>query len=401
MTDAAAAAPVAKPAEPAKDKRDIYFVNPVVDVLVACGGLSILFFFVVVGVGWGPWGGNAYDRPEWAWRTAAALAFVVNYPHFAATNFRLYQSFDRMMQFPKVSFLSPVVVVAGLCAALVNTTFAEWYCKLFMTWSSYHFCAQSKGIALLYARRLGVQVDPITRWLIVIATHTPFLYPTINSETFPNLGPFYSVTIPRGLPWFSFAGGFHFSPIGLPDAWAPTVQTIAISIYYAGLAAIGLLVLRTLVQQKRLLPFAVLTPIFAQTLWFGPWGAGSRAFNEFVPFFHSLQYMIIAWLFQLKEDSAQAGFLPSLDTVIWGTVKWFAFIVAGGILLFVIWPWALNVRGYSELHALACVNAAIQIHHFFVDGVIWKIRDPRTRAMLGGNLLDLAGIDRIRTIVPT
>jgi hypothetical protein len=119
-----------------------------------------------------------------------------------------------------------------------------------------------------------------------------------------------------------------------------------------------------------------------------------------VPFFHSLQYMVIAWLFQLKEESARAGFFPAVDTVVWETVKWFAFIVFGGVLLFVIWPHAIGWRGYSLDHSLACVNAAIQIHHFFVDGVIWKIRDPRTRAMLGGNLLDLAGIERIRTIIP-
>ena len=42
----------------------------------------------------------------------------------------------------------------------------------------------------------------------------------------------------------------------------------------------------------------------------------------------------------------------------------------------------------------------MEVLRFFVDGVIWKIRDPRTRAMLGGNLLDLAGFERIRTIVP-
>jgi hypothetical protein len=394
-----AAAPVVK-TDTVKDARDVYFVNPVVDVLIAGGGLSILFFLVVVGLGWGPWGTKAFDRPQWAWQTAAALAFVVNYPHFAATNFRLYQSFDRMMQFPKTSFLSPVVVVGGMCWALVNPTVAEWYCKLFLTWSGYHFCAQTKGISLLYARRLGVQIDSVSRWLLVIACHTPWLYATVNSETFENLGPFYSVTVPRGLPWFSLEGGLHLSPIGLPVDWAATVQLVAKAIFWAGCGSIGLLVLKTLVGQGRVLPLAVLTPIFAQTLWFGPHGAGSRAFNEFVPFFHSLQYMVIAWLFQLKEESARAGFFPAVDTVVWETVKWFAFIVFGGVLLFVIWPHAIGWRGYSLDHSLACVNAAIQIHHFFVDGVIWKIRDPRTRAMLGGNLLDLAGIERIRTIIP-
>jgi hypothetical protein len=395
-----AAAVVEKPKEPVKDPRDVYFVNPWVDVLVAGGGLSILFFFVVVGAGWGPFAAKEYDRPEWAWQTAALLAYVVNFPHFAATNFRLYQSFDRMMQFPKTSFLSPVLVIGGLAYALVDTTFAEWYAKLFLTWSSYHFCAQTKGIALLYARRLGIHVDSLSRWLIIIATHTPFTFGTLRPEAQPNLGPFYSITVPRGIPWFSFTGGLHFSPVGFPTEWAAGVETAAWASFWLGCAALVILLVRTVVVQSRWLPLAVLVPILAQMLWFGPLGSRSRAFNEFVPFFHSLQYMIIAWLFQLKEESARSGFLPGIENVFWDSIKWFALVVAGGVLLFLIWPYALAWHGYSLQHSLGCVNAAIQIHHFFVDGVIWKIRDPRTRAMLGGNLFDLAGFGRIRTISP-
>src|SRR6476619_3839891 len=94
-----------KPAD--KNPRDVYFVNPVVDVLVAGGGLSILFYVVLALVGYAPYpfkeGGGL--RPEWGITIAGALSWVINWPHFAATNFRLYQSFDRMIQFPKTSFL--------------------------------------------------------------------------------------------------------------------------------------------------------------------------------------------------------------------------------------------------------------------------------------------------------
>lgn len=367
-----------------KSSRDVYFVSPLVDVLVAGGGASILFFFVVLAMGRGPFQSISFERPTWAVTTAYALMFVVNYPHFAATNFRLYQSFDRMMQFPKTSFLSPVVVCAGLAWALVDQNFAGWYAKIFITWSGYHFCAQTKGIALLYARRLGIEIDKTSRWLLIIAVHTPWVFGALRSETFANLGPFWGVTIPRGLPW----------GIAFPFAWSDVIVNIAWGAFWVGCACMVLLILRVALKYGRFLPAAVVVPSLAQMLWFGPLGSGSAVFNEFVPFFHSLQYMLIAWLFQLKEESARNGFLPGIDVVVWESIKWLALVIAGGVTLFILWPHAIAWRGYALPNALACVHAAIQIHHFFVDGVIWKIRDPRTRSMLAGNLFDLAGVER-------
>jgi hypothetical protein len=369
---------------PEKDARDVYFVSPLADVLVAGGGLSVIVFVIMVLCGYVPGTTKGTFRAEWAISIAFSLQMVVNWPHFAATSFRLYQSYDRMMQFPKTSFLSPVLVVGGLAWSMVDANVANWYAKLFITWSGYHFCAQTKGITLLYARRLGVNIDPLARWLIVIVTHTPWLFAITRAEGGENLGPFYSLTIPRGLPF----------GIAFPFAWAPALEWTANAFYALGCIAFVLLVVLVMAREGRVLPIATAAPMIAQTLWFGPWGSGTAVFNEFVPFFHSLQYMIIAWLFQLKEESAQPGFLVGLPTVLFETAKWLAFIIPGGLALFWLWPHAFSWTGYPLQHSLGCVNAAIQIHHFFVDGVIWKIRDPRTRAMLGGNLFDLAGVPR-------
>jgi hypothetical protein len=35
--------------------------------------------------------------------------------------------------------------------------------------------------------------------------------------------------------------------------------------------------------------------------------------------------------------------------------------------------------------------AAVNIHHFFVDGVIWKLRDTATSSALMMNIAELAG----------
>ena len=42
--------------------------------------------------------------------------------------------------------------------------------------------------------------------------------------------------------------------------------------------------------------------------------------------------------------------------------------------------------GYDYDLSQAVVAAAIQIHHFFVDGVIWKLRDARVGSFLSSSV---------------
>src|SRR5690348_18144989 len=70
----------------------LYFVNCWVDWL-ALGGLSILTVTVLVGLG--ETGHNAIVTP-----VLFPLALIVNYPHFSATLYRLYQNPDNLHEFP-------------------------------------------------------------------------------------------------------------------------------------------------------------------------------------------------------------------------------------------------------------------------------------------------------------
>ena len=54
----------------------------------------------------------------------------------------------------------------------------------------------------------------------------------------------------------------------------------------------------------KLAPPIVLLPAVTQFVWFAL-GWQVPAFNEFVPFFHALQYLLIAWVMQLGESLAR------------------------------------------------------------------------------------------------
>ena len=220
-----------------------------------------------------------------------------------------------------------------------------------MLWSPYHFAGQTLGLTLLYARRAGVTVGKLDRAAaagFIFATYV-WLVVTQESGLSPADPRFPRLALPEWMSWAALAAMHVF---GL-----------------AALLRFGL----ACRAAGRLLPPILLVPAVAQYVWFI---AGSRleSFNLFVPFFHSLQYLLIAWAVQLKERGGSAAR---------ETAAWYLLNVAIGALLFWVLPRAVHaLSGVSLNFTLLVLGAAAQIHHFFVDGVIWKLRNPRVLGRL-------------------
>jgi hypothetical protein len=110
-----------------------------------------------------------------------------------------------------------------------------------------------------------------------------------------------------------------------------------------------------------------------------------------VPFFHSLQYLLIAWNVQLKEGLAERKQDPSVRYVWSESARWMAINIAGGYVLFWGLPHLGAHFGKPMVFSTAVMLAAIQVHHFFVDGVIWRLRNPAARSPLSSSLRAVAG----------
>src|SRR5207237_9837948 len=61
------------------------------------------------------------------------------------------------------------------------------------------------------------------------------------------------------------------------------------------------------------------------------------------------------------------------------------------VLRFIGFPVGLLALGFLPVTAFGLVIAAVNIHHFFVDGVIWKLREPATSSALMTSLAELGG----------
>jgi hypothetical protein len=344
-------------------KPPLYFVNAAVDFGLI-GGVSILTFVLFKLFHHG-------DRTPTLWTLAAALAWVVNWPHFSATNYRLYHSQANIRQYPIAALVVPLVIgIATLGSFSSPDGVAPWLVKLFLIWSPYHFSGQSLGITLIYARRAGFKVGRWERLALSGFIFSTFLVQMATFEAGQGVSQYYSVPVPL---------------LGLP-AWVPRLLWVWMGVCAA---AVLFFAARWSLREKRLLPAIVLLPAVTQFVWF-VLGSRVASFNEFVPFFHSLQYMLIAWLMQLKEKLDSGGLQPSRRFVLSESARWGVVNFAGGALLFWLLPHIGASAGFTLPFATAVILSAVQIHHFFVDGVIWKLKNPRVTSPLLVNLSDLA-----------
>ncbi|MCW8132166.1 MAG: hypothetical protein KIS92_17600 [Planctomycetota bacterium] len=358
--EAAAAASPAKPGA-----RKVCFIHPVVDFLLA-GGASIVVFVLLRNF-------HSGVRSEAVYTLSAQLMWVCNWPHFAATSFRLYHSKENIRQYPLTALVIPWVVTAGVLGAMASPLhFAPFFVMIYLLWSPYHFSGQTVGVAMIYARRSGFKVGPVERFFLSSFVFGTFICTTIHGHTSTLGSDYFGIRGPGlGLPlWL-----WRFS-----EFW----------VYIAGFMFL-VLMLHGCLRNRRFPPLMMLLPPVAQFIWFMPVaGANWPSFAEFVPFFHSLQYMLIAWSMQLKEKMDMEGIEPSPWYVLGESARWGLINFVVGALLFFGIPHGLSQAfGIPIMLSMGVFTAGVQIHHFFVDGVIWKLKSTRVSSPLMMNVEDL------------
>ncbi len=328
------------------------------------GGLSVVFAAAMAAF-------YTPTRTETVIVIAAQLLWICNWPHFSATSYRLYHRRENIRQYPLTALFIPWVIAGAAAWSIASPELvAPAFVKLYYLWSPYHFSGQTVGVTAIYLRRAGVEVQPWERRVLGAAVYSTFIALLLESEAGARTLQFYGIVFPS---------------LGLP-LWVATAGKIYT---HLALAAFALVYLRWCRRAGRLVPPIVLVPAVAQYTWF-VLAAGTASVAEFVPFFHSLQYLLVAWSMQLQETKARTGRAGSVRFV-WGeTARWYALNIAGGALLFWALPRAVAAGfGVETALALGVLSAAVQIHHFFVDGVIWKLKRTTVASPLMGDLDDL------------
>src|SRR5208337_3697968 len=340
----------------AASSHGLWIYKPWLDLLVGCGAWSAPLLLLTAFVA-------RSQTAAWSF-VFYLLALLFNYPHFMATVYRTYHSYD---EFTKYRFFTVHVAVllafAGLIAHLWYPLL-PWIFTLYICWSPWHYTGQNFGLAMMFARRAELSPTENERRALHLSFIASYVMLMLSFHTGPSGDP---MIISLGLP----------ALLTLP-------ARITLAAFLVGASAWALYSLARRGGWKATLPTATL--VTTQFLWFllpaliellsGKEVAQTRYSSGILAVLHSAQYLWITSYYQRKEARA-AG-----DTT-WSFARYLLTLIAGGIALFVPGPWIASRVFHADFGAsFLTFTALVNLHHFLLDGAIWKLRDSRIARFL-------------------
>ena len=330
-------------APPARTLVGRCFVHPIFDYLLIGSGLSL---FVPILVWLSPSGSQfiSYDNLPY-------FILLSNSAHFAASTVRLYTKPGSYQSMPYVTMALPLITLAVLFVCLFQAgTLGPHLTSLYLTWSPYHYAAQAYGLAVMYCYRSGCPLADRDKKLLWQVAMLPFLY---NFVIGANVG----------LHWLDFGGWLnHPAAITLLQGFRTGMPFIAFG-------AILFLVSRVARSKAGAMPLISVLMLVTNAVWWfllPPLQAFAWA-----TIFHGIQYLAIVIIFHVKDQTAR----PDNRHGVGYHILWFYGVcLLLGYGLFHCFPLAFVFVGFGRVESLLLVAAVINIHHFFVDGYIWRLK---------------------------
>ena len=325
-------------------------LNPVLDFLFV-GGLSLIVFIplllsgrsdlVLIGAGAQAW-----------------IAATVNMPHFMASYRLVYRSRDTIMKHKWASMYVPAILLAYIIAALWLAQSSPALVIVLVAVSSgylaWHYTGQVWGMMASYAYLGGTRFEKSERLLIRTGLR---------------------ILLAWQLTWFLY------TQLRDPSRVRPLYILISAGTIVAFvLGAVGIVKVRR--RTGHFPPARALVAWLALFVWYAVMARDPKALF-WVQIAHALQYLAFPIRVEMNRTSSEpraSRLRIAMHMALYG-----AGLVAVSILVARVVPVSAmgvvgNVFGEEPGRAAPILLLMfINIHHYFSDGLIWKISNPEVR----------------------
>lgn len=270
------------------------------------------------------------------------LILLANSAHFAASTVRLYTKPGARDDLRFLTLVFPLVTMAVLLVALTWPEVAGAQLQaLYLTWSPYHYAAQSFGLAVMYCYRSGCRLTDGEKSPLWWVSMLPFARAFLGGTS-------------SGLGWF------------VPRATIMSIPDLAMFLAYLTRGVTFLIFVLPVVlllgrplRKQTPMPLIVLSLLLANGVW---WTVLDYV-DAFVwaTIFHGLQYLAIAVIFHVKDRRAEP---TNRHGAVYHSLWFYGVSLALAYALFSCWPYAFVLAGFGLAESMLLVTAVINVHHF-------------------------------------
>jgi Tfp pilus assembly protein PilF len=342
------------------------------DLLLGCGVGYVMIFMlqIVAGAELRSW------VPLWV---APLLLMFASWPHHGATLLIAYEQEGNRRKYVYFTLWSTLLVWTVFAGGVYSPSVGSAFITLYVAWIPWHLTGQNYGIALMFAHRVGVAPSPILKRAIYASFVLSFMLMLLATM----------VTDPLAAPPTSAYDSADYTiwRVSLPAA----VKSFAIGGTGVLYLAATLFALGSLLRRAALRQLVPVVALFAtQSLWLtvpvisqhfrilssiDPLSPMNQAYATlWVAVGHGVQYQWITAYYARRSEPATGVGRHLLKAMFAGCAIWTvpALLFAPGMLGRVPFSEGLGVL----------VAAGVNLHHFVLDGAIWKLRDQRVSRIL-------------------
>lgn len=305
------------------------------------------------------------------------LSFVMNFPHFLSSYQMLYgdfrQEITRNIRFFWAAVIVPVILAGGMIAAFAasSPTSLGYFVSAMYFFVGWHYVKQTFGVIVVgnalqkvfynKQERFWLQANMYSLWAV------SFFAANSGPASYQQMGIYYP--------------SFNFGMLPLNIAYA----ALAVSAFGNILSHF-----RKYIREGSRPSNMAIMGYLTIYIWLLPTLTHSM-YAHMAPFFHSLQYLLFVFAFRRNKVEAGLKDMPPVEARqqrVFGLWGFFAGSIILGALAFQLVPGFLDqlhivdTTKFGPTPMIFFATIFINIHHYFIDNVIWKGNNPEMRQYL-------------------
>jgi hypothetical protein len=348
--------PLASPAELARP-RPAAILSPFVDLLCV-GGLSIVVLVPLLLSGREDLGFLGLGVLVWA-------QAIINYSHFMASYRIIYRDRQMILRHKWASIWVPLILLAFAGLALLLAPESELLILAFFAVASgylaWHYTGQVWGMMASHAYLEGTRFDPTERLLIRSSLR---------------------IMLAWHVSWFLRWWLTQTTAVDLAQLATVLYQLVSYAAFLAfALGGIGLLRMR--LRTGRTPPLRSMVAWLAIFVWYAALARWGLPAFFFIQLAHALQYLEFPARVELNRATRSAASRTAGHMALYGggllTASFLVILAVPGPAMSIV---AHTLGMQPNKAAAVLVLYFINIHHYFTDGVVWKLSNPEVRREL-------------------